>query len=141
MTRASRSANKSVRGEVFSKAGNGRHTFTEGLKSGELLVNTVIFTEGPQAFDGFEELEVDHAGPISNKPLFITKISDDLRHLLEGLSKHILLAIFFEGYVKNEVHHMVGHKAIEHQNMSSLLRIGTEELRGPFLANVEGDSL
>ena len=124
MIRASRSANKSVRGEVLSEARNGCYSFTEGFKSRELLVYTVIFTQSLQAFDGFEELEVDHARPISNKPLLVPEVSDNLRHLLEGSSKHIFLTILFEGYVKYEVHHMVSHEALKHQYMASLLRIG-----------------
>ena len=96
----------------------------EGFKSGELLVKTVISAAGLQAFDGLEELEVDHAGSTSNKPLLITEESDDLRHLLEGFSKHILLAILFKGNVEYEVHHVVSHEALKHQNVTFLLRIG-----------------
>ena len=124
MIRASRSANKSVRGEVLSEAGKSGNTIMEALKSWELFVNTVILTQSHQAFDGFEELEVDHAWPTSNKPLLITEESDDLRHLLEGFSKHILLAILFKGNVEYEVHHVVSHEALKHQNVTFLLRIG-----------------
>ena len=95
----------------------------EALKSRELFVNTVILTQSHQAFDGFEELEVDHAGPTSNEPLLITKESDNLRHLLEGLGKHVLLAILYEGYFEYEVHHVVSHEALKHQNVTFLLRI------------------
>ena len=111
----------------------------EGFKSGELLVKTVISAAGLQAFDGLEELEVDHAGSASNKPLLITKVGDDLRQLLPGLSKHDFLVSLSEGLL-NEVDHVVSHNALEHQNLTSLLRVSTEEFWGPFLADVEGDS-
>ena len=112
----------------------------EGFKSGELLVKTVIRAEVLQAFDGLEELEVDHAGSASNKPLLITKVSDKLRHLLPGFSKHDFLVSLLEGYL-NKVDHVVSHNALEHQNLTSLLRVSTEEFWGPFLADVEGYSL
>ena len=105
-----------------------------------MLVKTIILAEGFQAFDGLKELEVDHAGSASNKPLLITKVSDDLRQLLPGLSKHDFLVSLSEGLL-NEVDHVVSHNALEHQNLTSLLRVSTEEFWGPFLADVEGDSL
>ena len=138
--RACRTANESVRSKVLGKAGKGGDTIAESFKSGELLVKTVILTEGLQAFDSLEELEVDHAGSASDKPLLITEVSDDLGQLLEGFSKHSLFVIHTEGYF-DEINHMVSHYVLEHQNLSLLLSIGTKELRGPFLADVEGDSL
>ena len=105
-----------------------------------MLVKTVILTKGLQAFNGLEELEVDHAGSTSDKPLLISEVCDDFRQLFPCLCEHSFLVILTE-CLHNEVDHMVSHNVLEHQNLTSLLRIGTKKFWCPFLADVEGDSL